>query len=538
MARFALYSNGKKLETLEDLKGNFTIKDMENNFRTRSLHRWLAEKGLRDELQKIENIPSDGDNSELLMECFALSDEQKAAVRLHADEEKKRIQEEKEPQNPQSVIGLGLPQEEFGFHDSFLGSWRVQVGDAVKEGDVLCEAQTGMRSFNFLSPFDGTVFEILVNQGEKVTDSTPIIKLSANIDQIDIRMPDIFGGIITVDTRHLSLWHVKVGDVVNVGDILCEVQDGPRRSFNVRSQFTGVVSEILAPIGIDVGDISTPPVLLRLRTSNKSPASASCDRRVDVFLTRGNDENIIFILKELRFASDCDLKKAKDTYDSIPSVVVQNTSLDAAEIIKRRIERLGGGVTLKKSQDTTHSDIGHDVILQNYPVENKIAVIKELRSFISCEDLKKAKELAESVPNATIAAGVSIEAAKIMKRILEGSGIDGIVVINESEHSNQAKLVGGFSSSSPFVQNKEKQNLLAGSNIKTIDRVAAVVKQIIGNQLAINPLEIKDSDDIIADLGADEEDIREMQWSISQEFDVNFDYFTNVGQIIACVKRR
>ena len=43
MARFALFTNGVKVETLEDLKNNFTLKDMENNFRTKSLHRWLTE---------------------------------------------------------------------------------------------------------------------------------------------------------------------------------------------------------------------------------------------------------------------------------------------------------------------------------------------------------------------------------------------------------------------------------------------------------------------------------------------------------------
>ena len=54
MARFALFTNGVKVETLDDLKDNFNIKDMENNFRTRSLHRWLAEKG--SALVKMANI--------------------------------------------------------------------------------------------------------------------------------------------------------------------------------------------------------------------------------------------------------------------------------------------------------------------------------------------------------------------------------------------------------------------------------------------------------------------------------------------------
>ena len=464
MARFAIYSNGKKLETIEDLKENFTLKDMVNNFRTKSLHRWLAEKGLRDELRRIENFPSDGDISILLMECFTLSEEQKAAVKQRAEDDAKRIQEEQKAEEKREKETftdensgynlIDIPMPEFSSNDQkvLLASWRVQVGDRVKKGDIFCEVETGKATIEVESQFEGVVSEILVQAGDDVPVSTTILRLEPSNE------------ILTSDTG-----------------------------------------------------------------------------RVDVFFIKGSDEHKIEIIKEMRLATDCDLKTAKDTYESnSPALIVQNIGKDAAEIIKRRIERLGGAVSFNNSQysKSSLSDAEYDVILQNYPPANKIAVIKELRTFTPSDDLKRAKELAEAVPNATIAVGVSIEAAKIMKRILEGSGIDGIVVINESKHSNQAKLVGGFSSSSPFVQNKEKQNLLAGSSIKTIDRVAAVVKQIIGNQLAINPLEIKDSDDIIADLGADEDDIREMQWSISQEFDVNFDYFTNVGQIIACVKRR
>ena len=464
MARFAIYSNGKKLETIEDLKENFTLKDMVNNFRTKSLHRWLAEKGLRDELRRIENFPSDGDISILLMECFTLSEEQKAAVKQRAEDDAKRIQEEQKAEEKREKETftdensgynlIDIPMPEFSSNDQkvLLASWRVQVGDRVKKGDIFCEVETGKATIEVESQFEGVVSEILVQAGDDVPVSTTILRLGPSNE------------ILTSDTG-----------------------------------------------------------------------------RVDVFFIKGSDEHKIEIIKEMRLATDCDLKTAKDTYESnSPALIVQNIGKDAAEIIKRRIERLGGAVSFNNSQysKSSLSDAEYDVILQNYPPANKIAVIKELRTFTPSDDLKRAKELAEAVPNATIAVGVSIEAAKIMKWILEGSGIDGIVVINESEHSNQAKLVGGFSSSSPFVQNKEKQNLLAGSNIKTIDRVAAVVKQIIGNQLAINPLVIKDPDDIIADLGADEEDIREMQLSMSQEFDVEFDDLTNVGQIIACVKRK
>ena len=95
------------------------------------------------------------------------------------------------------------------------------------------------------------------------------------------------------------------------------------------------------------------------------------------------------------------------------------------------------------------------------------------------------------------------------------------------------------------MQNKIKENPHASfvwldwnkDRAEQNSHVAERIKQIIGNQLAVNPLEIKDSNDLIADLGADEEDIREIQLSIRLEFNVKISLdLTNVGKIITYVR--
>lgn len=129
MARFAIYSNGKKLEILEDLKENFTNRDMVNNFRTKSLHRWLAEKGLREELQKLESISPAADNLEnLLMECFALSDEQKTIVKQRAEEEAKRIREQEAKEKQEASLAT---QELQSSSDTF------DITEVMKSGENL-----------------------------------------------------------------------------------------------------------------------------------------------------------------------------------------------------------------------------------------------------------------------------------------------------------------------------------------------------------------------------------------------------------------
>ena len=83
MARFALFTNGVKAETLDELRENYNIKDIIENFESKKLHRWLAVNNFREELKKIESISNDiGDDlSDVLMECFNLSDEQKIAIK-------------------------------------------------------------------------------------------------------------------------------------------------------------------------------------------------------------------------------------------------------------------------------------------------------------------------------------------------------------------------------------------------------------------------------------------------------------------------
>ena len=63
MARFALFTNGVKVETLDDLKENFNIKDMLENYRNKALHRWLVVNRMTSELSQIESISAQDDDT-------------------------------------------------------------------------------------------------------------------------------------------------------------------------------------------------------------------------------------------------------------------------------------------------------------------------------------------------------------------------------------------------------------------------------------------------------------------------------------------
>ena len=267
MARFALFTNGVKVETLDELRENYNISDMLQNFESKALHRWLAINNFQEELKKIESITNDvGDKlSNTLMEYFALSDEQKAAAK--------------------------------------------QLSEYLVQNEI---------------------------------------------------------------------------------------------------------TEIYQKESSDCGRI-----------------------RLDVSLISGSEEYKIKIIKEIRLITNCDLITAKNIYESLPSTIISDVDEDVASIIKNRIEQLGGSVSFSVSQHSNHSiaNTEYEVVLLNYPAENKIALIKALRACTIYTDLKSAKEIADSVPDVTIAHGVSFSAANLIQTILQDCEIQGAVAIKESNSS-------------------------------------------------------------------------------------------------------
>ena len=95
MARFALFTNGVKVETLDELKENFNIKNMLENFRNGSLERWLAENRFSGEVEQVSQIKKDSSDQSVifrLFTIFSLSDEQ---IERSNKQEELRLEEER-----------------------------------------------------------------------------------------------------------------------------------------------------------------------------------------------------------------------------------------------------------------------------------------------------------------------------------------------------------------------------------------------------------------------------------------------------------
>ncbi|MCG7431119.1 2-oxo acid dehydrogenase subunit E2, partial [Kocuria indica] len=75
-----------------------------------------------------------------------------------------------------------LPDVGEGLTEADIVAWKVSEGDTVSVNQVLVEIETAKSVVELPSPFEGTVQEILVAEGDTVEVGTPIISVSSAAD--------------------------------------------------------------------------------------------------------------------------------------------------------------------------------------------------------------------------------------------------------------------------------------------------------------------------------------------------------------------
>ncbi|MRM94568.1 pyruvate dehydrogenase [Riemerella anatipestifer] len=185
-----------------------------------------------------------------------------------------------------------------------VSKWHKQVGDAVKEGDILAEIETDKAVQDFESEVNGTLLYVGVSEGNAapvdtilaiigkegedisglvggnqstpqpassesvsventVTETTSSVEVPKGVEVINMpRLSD------TMTEGKVSKWHKQVGDAVKEGDILAEIETDKavqdfESEFNGTLLYQGVgegeaaeVDKILAIIGPAGTDVS------------------------------------------------------------------------------------------------------------------------------------------------------------------------------------------------------------------------------------------------------------------------------------------
>ena len=198
---------------------------------------------------------------------------------------------------------INMPRLSDTMEEGVVAKWLVNIGDKVNEGDILAEIETDKATMEFESFHDGVLLHIGINEGETAAVDTllaiigeknedissildpEIKKDSAQLDLVDqineteknkddshletiedskessknfeiIKMPRLSD---TMEEGTVSTWLVKVGEKVNEGDILAEIETD-----KATMEFESFYEGTLLHIGINEGETATVDSLLAI----------------------------------------------------------------------------------------------------------------------------------------------------------------------------------------------------------------------------------------------------------------------------------
>ena len=196
---------------------------------------------------------------------------------------------------------INMPRLSDTMEEGVVAKWLVNVGDTIKEGDILAEIETDKATMEFESFHDGVLLHIGIKEGqtaavdtllaivgEKDEDISGLLNSTTNSGQLDlvdqinesensiqtieeeptlknsdsisndsfeiITMPRLSD---TMEEGTVSSWLVNVGDIVKEGDILAEIETD-----KATMEFESFHEGTLLYIGINVGETAKVDSLL------------------------------------------------------------------------------------------------------------------------------------------------------------------------------------------------------------------------------------------------------------------------------------
>ena len=196
---------------------------------------------------------------------------------------------------------INMPRLSDTMEEGVVAKWLVNVGDTIKEGDILAEIETDKATMEFESFHDGVLLHVGIKEGqtaavdtllaivgEKDEDISGLLNSTTNSGQLDlvdqinesenliqivkdepilnnsdsisndsfeiITMPRLSD---TMEEGTVSSWLVNVGDIVKEGDILAEIETD-----KATMEFESFQEGTLLYIGINVGETAKVDSLL------------------------------------------------------------------------------------------------------------------------------------------------------------------------------------------------------------------------------------------------------------------------------------
>lgn len=225
---------------------------------------------------------------------------------------------------------INMPRLSDTMEEGTVAKWYKKVGDTVKEGDILAEIETDKATMEFESFQEGellhigieeggtapvdSLLAIIGSKGEDIQDMikggvtaiapaaepTKVPESSTEVAESKLEKPDMPEGVEVISMPRLSdtmeegtvaKWNKKVGDPVNEGDILAEIETD-KATMEFESFYSGTllyigleegqsaaVDSVLAAIGKEGTD---PEAVKAAIASNAKPAVQAEEPKAEV----------------------------------------------------------------------------------------------------------------------------------------------------------------------------------------------------------------------------------------------------------------
>ena len=187
---------------------------------------------------------------------------------------------------------INMPRLSDTMEEGTVASWLKKVGDKVEEGDILAEIETDKATMEFESFNEGVLLHIGVQEGEttkvdellaiigeKGEDISEILKSSLEVTEVSDKSEEepkqdiseavaIPEGVTVVTMPRLSdtmeegtvaTWLKKVGETVDEGDILAEIETD-----KATMEFESFQSGTLLHVGLNEGESAKVDALLAI----------------------------------------------------------------------------------------------------------------------------------------------------------------------------------------------------------------------------------------------------------------------------------
>jgi len=205
---------------------------------------------------------------------------------------------------------INMPRLSDTMEEGTVAKWLFKVGEKIAEGDILAEIETDKATMEFESFNEGTLLYIGVQEGETApvdvllaiigevgedisefinehsnseviseNEKETIIETEVKIEDKPLTTPDGVEVITmprlsdTMEEGTVATWNKKVGDLVEEGDILAEIETD-KATMEFESFYTGVLLEV----GVKEGETALVDAVLAIIGPKGTDTSGMLDR--------------------------------------------------------------------------------------------------------------------------------------------------------------------------------------------------------------------------------------------------------------------